>query len=342
MRRRAAATGALAGLAVVDALLVLLALRSPGGAVAADEAARRSPAAADQSVVADRRGDDASAIADDTVTPSPTETPSTSSAVDRVLVSIGRGGAAAWARTGSCGADAGTAGDGTTLRMTADGQKWRTVEVPVAGLLRVSSVDARGIWAVGTDKRCGTSFLRSTDGGKTWKVRSGTAGAWHLPPPTETALHAPDGTVDSPCARGAAPVDLAAVSPDRAQLLCPGGVVVTTSDGGTTWRRAGTAAGAAALAVASDDGETPTEYAAAPGSESDECTGVEVLRSTDGGRTWQSRGCVDVTVEAGTAGRGPAVALSFGSADDGLLATAEGLFRTGDGGRTWQAVRGAG
>jgi photosystem II stability/assembly factor-like uncharacterized protein len=283
----------------------------------------RTPAAPDETVDASSRvqptftSSATSSTEPSAASPSPSISESAAASSEPVLLSVTtKARAAVRALAGDC--DSG----GAVLELSDDGGKtWREVDVPARSLLRVKAVSATEAWVVGTDPSCKPRFIRTTDGGRTWVTKISTAGAWHLLPAPSRRLHAPAGTVESPCPAAAPATDLAVTDSTTAAILCSDGQVHTTGDAGATWAPAASTTGGTALAsVGSQVG-----FAAAPGDTG--CDGTQVERTTDAATTWQERGCAE-----GAAG---AVTLAFSTTTAGLLATKDEVWQTDDAGRTW-------
>lgn len=252
-----------------------------------------------------------------TPSPSPSVSGTAAPTSETVLLSVtSKGKSAVRAVAGDCHSG------GAVLELSGDGGKtWRPVNAPARSLLRVKAVSATEAWVVGTDTGCKPRFIRTTDGGRTWVTKVSTAGAWHLLPAPSRRLHAPQGSVDSPCRAATPATDLAVSSNTTAAILCSGGQVHTTRDAGATWAKAASTTGGTALAFLGRE----VGFAASPGDA--RCDGTLVARTTDAATTWQRRGCAE-----GAAG---AVTLAFSTATAGLMATADQTWQTDDAGRTW-------
>jgi hypothetical protein len=245
------------------------------------------------------------------------------------LVDLAADGALAWARSGECD------GRAPRLRLAPDGATFETVEVPATSLLRVNAESSEVSWLVGTDDSCEPVFLRTTDGGATWTGPGDSADAWHLLPPGASDLHAPAGNVAGPCPQKRAPVDLAVFASEGAAVICADGTLHRTDDAGATW----TGVGAAEVGT-TDDGSTAGLHAVsfldadrALGFTRDDagCAGSAVVATTDGGQTWQPRGCAD--------GADPdRAAIAVATAGEAVIADGNSLLTTADGGRTWEQV----
>jgi len=302
VRRNVVATGALAALLLTDVTLVALALR---GRVSASDAPAAPTATAVQG----------------TPQPMPSVTPNKRRRVKpepqpAPVLDLTASGVALRAPRGDCRTRRAEA----TLS-TDGGKTWRTVRVPLRGLLRVSVTSATDAWVVGLNDRCSPALARTRDGGRTW-ARHHTGGTWHvLPGPRARHLHAGHRNVASPCPPGALD-HIAVVEFSAAVAVCADGRMHATRDGGRSWNRRGTVPKGAQVSFDADRG-----FAAA---HSRSCPGVAVLASTDGGRHWRARGCVN--------GAKPPAAVVFSNASRGLLVTGDHAYATRNGGRSWARV----
>jgi len=99
-------------------------------------------------------------------------------------------------------------GDRGAIIVSADGQKWDQVEVPVrAALTAVTFADAQHGWAVGHD----AAIVATADGGKTWTLQN-------FQPELEKPL-----------------LDVLFVDANRGVAVGAYGLMLETSDGGKSW-----------------------------------------------------------------------------------------------------------
>lgn len=210
---------------------------------------------------------------------------------------------------------------GSVLHTTDGGEEWSPLDIPgSSAVLRVRAVRSSDFWFIGTDEECAPTFVRSTNGGDSWRTDADTGGAWHLlADPQSKELHAPDGDVDSPCTDTIA-VELEGVSTSVAYVLCGDGSVHRTGNGGQSWRAAGSAPGAVAMGMAGE-----TVVVAAEGV--DDCSGLAVQTVTPDETTLQA--CVE---DATASGAG----LAFADQRVGFLVVGESTWTTTNAGRAWQ------
>jgi photosystem II stability/assembly factor-like uncharacterized protein len=221
------------------------------------------------------------------------------------------------APVGRCGAD------GSPLFRSADGGlTWQALAAPAPTIMRVRVLDSERAWLVAADAQCRPHFYLTTDGGRSWQTRPSTAGTWYRLPTADThSLHAPDGVVDSPC-RSDVPIrEVSALTLRTAAVLCGDGSLYGTQDGAASWHPTGQLPGALAI-------DFPTQQVGFVAASAPECTGVRISGTGDGGRNWQSLGCVPTD-------QTEAVALDFRTPTAGLLATLTATYATDDGGRSW-------
>jgi photosystem II stability/assembly factor-like uncharacterized protein len=222
---------------------------------------------------------------------------------------------------------------GAVLRTLDGGASWQKVLlIPYDGVhsepvLQIQAIDDQIAWAlvqICTPQmtNCMATVERTTDGGHHWtNTASGNIVAirYATPPRGWMAMRNPDGTFD----------------------------IKLTSDGGTTWATqlrttSGSvvgldAADANAAWVLTQDGGYCT---------SSTCDKYELLRTTDGGRSWTSLGNPKTTA-AGNCWGGQLVGPLFASMTGGWLAentgaggaaASTGFLETEDGGKTWRCL----
>ncbi|HET6624922.1 MAG TPA: hypothetical protein VFG63_00900 [Nocardioidaceae bacterium] len=206
------------------------------------------------------------------------------------------------------------------------------VAADLSEVLRVQADGADDLWVVGADGDCALGVYRggAEDG---WGLSPGTDGAWHLlANPRRSAVHAPDGAVDTPCA----PVSLSSI-PGGARILCADGSVSGTTDAGSSWEELGRVRGATAIWFTSAD------HGYALGTSAD-CPAA-VQETTDAAATWSELTCLgDVSSVGASAGAGPdGVHAPAAVAADGdtVAAQAGDLLQVSpDAGQTWQPAGG--
>ncbi|MCS5731509.1 hypothetical protein N1031_17240 [Herbiconiux moechotypicola] len=170
---------------------------------------------------------------------------------------------------------------------------------------------------------CAPSWVESSTAGSSWASYPGrTSTAWFITPSNRAVVQTPTGPLPAPCA---AVVGLASIDAGKAAALCSDGQVHRTDDGGVSWTLSPTIAGAAAIGstvdgylVAStetraacqgisifelgssrDGTPEPVTDCLASDTTGDDIAlsgnisaiwvwaGTSVLRSRDGGSTWQ-------------------------------------------------------
>ncbi|MCB1184318.1 hypothetical protein KDM41_12855 [bacterium] len=181
----------------------------------------------------------------------------------------------------------------TVLRSADGGATWAPASWAGGGWVRGFAAPAPdNVFLAGSNGSGGGSIYRSTDGGQTWAPVGGGL---------------PVGTFDVWAVRFGSPL-VGLVSGNVGGL----GRTYRTTDGGATWALVGGLSGAV------QPGAWP-EPDVVFGS-----VGQDVVRSLNGGLTWQ------------TVGVGRGSALAFRDADEGVAwSTHGGLHRTEDGGQTW-------
>lgn len=135
-----------------------------------------------------------------------------------------------------------------------DGRSWQRVEVPCSRPGLLSATDARTLWTV-----CGRTVRRSIDGGRSWSTSAGLAGSF-------ASLEPASGTV--------------------AWLLTGRGQVLRSTDGGTSWSMVhGSLGPSPVLVERGPQAAAVLQEVVIHG----RLTHFVILRTVDGGRTWQSR-----------------------------------------------------
>lgn len=187
----------------------------------------------------------------------------------------------------------------------------RPVEV-AEDLTAVLSVDAEArddLTVVGTDETCRVRAYQGTGRGGPWTPGT-AADLWYVDPSGD--VHAPGGSVEVPCT----PAGLSATNSVR--LLCDSGTLLGTADAGESWVALGRVEGASAFAF-----DSPSSGVALVETES--CP-VALVRTVDGGASWDTAGCLEGSVGRGVVKRG---------ADIVAVVDAR-LWRSADDGETWQ------
>ncbi len=227
-----------------------------------------------------------------------------------ILLALAPDGTLVTADPGSCG------GPPARVRFSTDGgatfHRVRT-PVPVTSVLAVSAASAGDLGFVGTDAACTAHVFSGSTQTSRWQPDPGGDTAWHLGG-GKHAVHTPDGRARTGCT----PVSLSSAGSVR--LLCDDGQVLGTDDNGASWVVLGRAPGARLIAFAGPG----VGYAVA---DRDGCRQA-LLRTGDGGATWEQRHCFDTGAVRGLATGGGSVVAAVGSQ----------ILSSDDGGKTWRSA----
>lgn len=281
--------------AVVDAVLVVAALRH-----ASPAAAPHGAGAAHPSPVPTQASPEPSPGGEATRAPMAGDGP--------LLLSLAGDGTLVAADPGSCDGSA-----GAQVRVSTDGGASFlpvTVRRPVTSVLSVRAVSSDEVGVVATDKTCTPHRYVGSAGSMRW-TRTGPDHTWHRLPGEQQAVHSPGGRSETPCV----PVALTAPAPVR--LLCRDGRVLGTSDGGASWPQVGRLPEGRLIAFT--DGGSGYGIATVAG-----CRNA-LTTSTDGGATWQQQHCFR---------RGEVRALSA-TGQRLVAVVGEVVMTSSDAGRTW-------
>ncbi len=221
----------------------------------------------------------------------------------------------------------------TVLRTSDSGRTWQAVGAPASAVLtlsaaggQISSIASAAPGVSGGDCTPGKYVL---SGRRSWTGPDASVEDWYREPNDPTKLHTPAGDVLSPCRTRTIPViQLAAIGPQDAAVLCNDGDVFRTRDSGNQWARLSVVHGAIALAWES---RSLGWLIVAGGPH---CVGLATVRTLDGGSTWQRAGCVG-TLPLILARRMP-VAVDFDGPQRGMAAIGDRIYTTHDGGLSWQ------
>ena len=165
------------------------------------------------------------------------------------------------------------------------------------------------------NRRCRVGVYTSGDGGRTWTRAPGDVGQWHLPADaTASYVVSPTGRRSTPCL----PLALSSIDPSTARVLCDDGGILGTQDAGGTWFTLGALPDA--VDIEYSDPATGVALASVP-----KCRAA-VMRTSDGGASWDRLACL--------AGRHP---RAIGGRD-GLLAAQVGshLYVSRSSGNRWR------
>ncbi len=238
LRRVAPAVG-LGALLLVDAALIAWAFHPTAAEVSAASGGSGTSGAPTPS---------ASSTSPTPGSASPSASPSASAVraepLARVVAATGTD--VAWvAQAGSCSAP------GVVWVTTDGGDSWSRKKAP-ARVLRVRPDSGSAAFVTGGDSKCSLRLWSTRDGGASWGDPQSADKAWSREPDDDRSVHRPSGSTTRPCAAQARVVDLAAIDPQTALVLCDTGRVRSTSDGGKGWADAFEVTGALALGLAPD------------------------------------------------------------------------------------------
>jgi hypothetical protein len=271
--RRIGVPLALAAFVAVDITLATFALRHVRG-----EPILLGPAA-------DHRVQPASDTSGPGRTPTPDATRRRRNDADaaQVLIDIGSGKAVARAVTGVCGKGGGkvelSLDGGRTFVHSSLPSKWV--------ILRVASFDADHAKVVASDSDCRSVHLYSTgNGGGRWSEDESANGTWYRLARPTASVHTPTGREDVPCSGDSTVGALSMLTGDEAYVQCSDDALLRSIDGGRTWNLRGRPAAATDLDFLTLD----TGLATVAGDKT--CSGVRILATSDGGKSWLRRACV--------------------------------------------------
>ena len=160
--------------------------------------------------------------------------------VEQMITAVGP--SIAWVvRTGSCDER------GTVWVSDDKGASWTSHEGP-GRVMRARPTSADAAFVTGGDADCELRLWNTGSAGRIWSAAKPAAEAWSRVPDDAKAVHTPDNTVNRPCGRFRV-LDLAAISAQRASVLCENGDVRTTNDRGAAWAKSFATKGAVALGV---------------------------------------------------------------------------------------------
>jgi hypothetical protein len=180
----------------------------------------------------------------------------------------------------------------------------------------VMALDARGaddLALVGADSNCTARLYSGSVDQRRWSV--GPSGdEWYLMEGAADAVHAPGGSVETPCA----PASLSTVGSVR--LLCEDGPILGTADAGESWTTLGRLSDATAFAF-----EGPSRGYALQSR--DNCA-VAAMTTSDGGASWEFADCLEGESGRAIAARG----------DNVTALVDDAVFASEDGGATWSKI----
>jgi hypothetical protein len=207
------------------------------------------------------------------------------------------------------------------VTIAAVGPRGGLLEKEVDGLRAIGGFrvdDADNAVLVGVDGDCERVGFGTSDAGKTWKRLSDVPAIWSLVPGDDGEVHAPSGQVEVPCE----PLSVTGLDDNVARLACTDGRVLGTVNGGDDWSILG-----------NNDDMLGVGFVSATTAvgivESDDCDGIEVVRSTDGGTDFASAYCVE--------GAGPWGLVAWRG--HAVVAGADVVARSDDDGDTWESTQ---
>lgn len=319
--------GALAGLIIIDVVLVALAVqhvRSGDDATAVpppDNVQTQEPAASAPDEQEPENPDEPEEAEPEE--PLGVEAPTDPATSSTTIVNRGEDGAVARAVTGTCGAG------GASLEFSSDGgAQFTAAELPegVDVVVRVSAGSGSDGWVVGTDADCESYAIhRTDDGGQSWAEPESTDGAWHLFAGATADVHAPYVDVAVPCPNEEPVINISMLSESVAFMLCGDGSLIRTRSGGDVWSDPAERE-AVPEAITVDFLDESAGLLVAAGR--DGCAGLAVLATADSGETWEDRSCIETT--------GSGHAHLSASGDEAYLARGSDLWFSADGGETWE------
>jgi photosystem II stability/assembly factor-like uncharacterized protein len=230
------------------------------------------------------------------------------------------------------GGRAGTCYGGAALQSTSNGGvDWSDIHVPANAVLLMRSLGANQLTVVGADNKCRVREWTSSDGGTTWGDPTNVSDLFVRDPQTPRDVLTPTGVTSSPCPdRDVAPIAVETISDVDGAVMCDDGVIYLTGNGGAKWSDVTPVDGAEAMAFHSPDLGWVLQR------NSGICAGYRLLRTVDGGTTWNPGGCVG---EQPTADQHTLPALSFANTQLGMATWGGATYATKDAGYHWHIVR---
>lgn len=215
-------------------------------------------------------------------TGSPEDDPTGQPDAERPVALVGGLDAAAVlvrASGGDCAASEGP----LTIATTAPGSETVTVQVAEAGVATgLLVVDDQTARAIAADADCAPRGFSTSDGGATWEATEELPRFWSVLPGAEDRVQSPAGEVEVPCTAARA----SGIDAGVARVWCTDGKILGTNTAGDEWATLGRTTSATDVAFTSAE----TGYALV---ERDECAGISVDRTTDGGSSWSTVYCVE-------------------------------------------------
>jgi len=195
------------------------------------------------------------------------------------------GPSVAWVtRAGSCKEP------GTVWVTDDSGSTWTGQDAP-GRVMRARPTSATAGFVTGGDTKCDLRLWSTGNAGRAWDKPKSAADAWSRVPDDAKGVHTPDAEVTRPCGSGRV-LDLAALTAERAVVVCENGDVRATTDRGADWPMSFSLEGALAVAVV--EGGTGVALQTVPS-----CQGVVAVPLVGGQPDGESR-CIRGTAKPGT------------------------------------------
>lgn len=209
------------------------------------------------------------------------------------------------------------------LQLTVDGgYRWASVATPAPHVLSVETVPGSEVDLVGGNTKCRPTSYSSQDGTH-WSTGSLSEDWFSSGPKVGT----PKGALSDACAAGGGPVvALAAGDSKHAIVICRVGVFRTV-DAGKNWTAPGSLPNGHPVSTAL----TPSGKGVLLMGGLDRCPGVNVLRTTDNGRSWRSSQCLTVSAAK--------LSVGINANGVGLVVAKPTCYTTTDFGRHWTLIR---
>jgi photosystem II stability/assembly factor-like uncharacterized protein len=228
--------------------------------------------------------DSAAADAKPSASPEPAETGQAATQIDytfraseAVALSLANDGTIVFGARGRCAANK----NSELSVSTNSGEDFVKVETGLTTTLAVRTTGAKSISVVGTDADCDPRQVTSTDGGKSW-AESDSVDLWYPAPDETTQVVSPRGS--SRPSKKCVITSVSQVTDDSARVSCANGTFLGSGDNGKTWVRLGRLDNArVGTFVSPSKGYALARY--------NGC-GANVFATTDGGVSWQPRGCI--------------------------------------------------
>jgi hypothetical protein len=169
----------------------------------------------------------------------------------------------------------------------------------VASALHVDAASSSAIVVLAADVDCNARAYTSTDMGKNWQPGE-PVDAWYLDPEDDEVVQTPGG----PSRPGCEGIEVHPIDDDLARVTCADGLIIGTADGGEQWVRLGELEGAHATVFTGPS----NAVSLAPVSG----CGAQALLTRDGGRTWESGGCISSEGIEGIASNGATLVAQVG------------------------------